>query len=139
MKPPLTDQAILQAIYDRYYDSFAAYSEDDSSRATKNFIPIDIELIANVLGVDKDIVFGRLYYHLQQKYGYKKKDDSNVSFFSLQIKDDRHCVHFPYLASVLANLSEEDKKYQTSKLISAIALVVSIASTVIALLALFLR
>ena len=94
MKVP-TDYQILNAIYDRYYKTFAGFSVDAPERAAKIYVPIAIRDIAAGLGVDGDIVFGRLYYHLEQKYGYKNDDGSRVNFFALGIGDDRHCVNFP--------------------------------------------
>lgn len=64
-KPLPTDLAILEVIYDRYYDAFAQYAPRD--RAAKNYVRIDIPTIATHFNVDPDIVFGRLYYHLHQK------------------------------------------------------------------------
>jgi len=64
-----TDLKILNTIYEHYYDTFISFSKSDSGRSSKIFIPIDIKLIAKKLGVDVDIIFGRLYYHLEQKYG----------------------------------------------------------------------
>jgi hypothetical protein len=51
-------------------------------RITKNFVPIDVNVIGEKLGVDGDIIFSSLYYHLNQKYSYpiaKVSRDTNVA------------------------------------------------------------
>jgi hypothetical protein len=132
MKVP-TDYEILNAIYDRYYKTFAGFSADAPERAAKVYVPLDIRDIAAGLGVDADTVFGRLYYHLEQKYGYKNDDGSRVHFFALGIGDDRHCVNFPLLGAVLAGLREERGKALWAIWLAAVSLLISIASIVIAI------
>lgn len=69
MKKLTTDLEILNAIYEKYYDAFASYADaHNQTRNSKVYVPIDIESIAESLGVDGDIIFGRLYYHLNKKY-----------------------------------------------------------------------
>ena len=117
MKRIPTDLKILTSIYDRYYGVFSAYEEDPSSRNSKTFVPIDIAAIAKELRVDPDIVFGRLYYHLENKYGYGTTygpEGARVHFFAKNLGDERDCVHFPYVASVLASLREEDRKFTST-------------------------
>ncbi len=116
-----TDLEILNAIYERYYDAFVA---DVAARSAKILVPIDSAAIAAKLGVDPDIVFGRLHYDLQRRYGYKNNDGSEVVFFTLAAGTDKHCVNFPFLASVLAQLREEHYKHR----LNVLALVVSIVS-----------
>jgi len=52
-----------------------------------------------------------LYYDLENRYGYTKDDGSKVHFFSLGAGEDRHCVNLPLLASVLAGLRYENKRF----------------------------
>ena len=127
-----TDLKILNAIYNQYYDKFKSFSKNDSDRSSKIFIPIDITLVAKELEVDVDIIFGRLYYHLEQKYGYKRSDDTKVSFFTLQAGADKNCINFPYMASVLANLREREKKYSIATSITILSLIIAILSLIIA-------
>ena len=112
MKHVPTDLEILDAIYNRYYDDFVSYDEDNKIRSNKIHVPIDIIAISRELGVDEDIVFGRLYYHLNEKFGYKQDNNVQVNFFNMQVGGDRHCIQFPMLASVLADLREENRKYR---------------------------
>jgi hypothetical protein len=73
-----TDLQILDAIYERYYQTYADFVKSKSDRSTKIYVPIDVGAIARVLDVDGDIVFGRLYYHLEDKHGYTRGDGSRV-------------------------------------------------------------
>lgn len=52
-------------------------------------------------------LFGRLYYYLDKKHGYKQDDGTLVPLFSLKVGEDTHCVNFPLLVSVLASLQSE--------------------------------
>ena len=130
-----TDLELLNAIYERYYDTFTNYSEEKPTRDSKNYVPIDLNALARDLGVDSDIVFGRLYYDLESRYGYDVENDkSHTYFFSTQVGGDRHCVHFPYLAAVLAGLRDQRRQYHVSTVISILGFVVSIVAVVVAAL-----
>ena len=130
MKLP-TDFQILNYIYAHYYDAFSAFDSDAPERRTKIYIPIDISAIANRLGVDPDIVFGRLYYHLEEKLSYKRSDGSNVHFFMLTDGSDRHCVNFPLLASILAGMRQERRKDLWAISIAVTSIVISVFSIVV--------
>ena len=132
MKRVPTDREILEAIYARYYEAFAAFSKENPNRETKNFVPVDLEVIAAEVGVDKDIVFGRLYYHLEQKYGYKR-DGLSVHFFARVVKNDRHCVNFPLMASVLASLQTEHLRFRLATTISIVSLTIAVIALVISI------
>jgi hypothetical protein len=128
MKDIPTDLELLNTIYERYYDEFAKHSKEEKLRESKIYVPIDCAEIAKQLGVDADIIFGRLYYHMQNKYGYAQDDGSKVAFFTLKVGQDRHCVNFPYLASVLATLRHERSRFRITTWIAAIALLISLIS-----------
>lgn len=123
-----TDLQILDRIYDRYYPKFAGYSTEAADRKAKIYVPIDIADISQDLGVDGDIVFGRLYYHLEEKYGYSRSKGERVHFFALEVGGDRHCINFPLMGSVLAALQEESRRYQLSLWIAVISLIVSLVA-----------
>ena len=133
MKWPPTDLQILEEIYRRYYTVFEAYSKEFPNRSSKLYVPINIEELAEHFGIDGDIVFGRLYYHLEPKYGFTQEDDSKVHFFTLRAGEDKHAVHFPLLASVIADLREVREKHLIATWISVAALIVSAVSVGIAL------
>ncbi len=121
-----TDLAILKAIYKKYYDDFVAYSKDESIRSTKMYVPIDVRGIAEGFKTDSDMVFGRLHYHLNKKYGYTNEDGSKVHLFALKIGSDKHCVHYPFLASILATMKSESKRFWIATSISIVALILSL-------------
>lgn len=128
MKVP-TDLEILNTIYDAYYKEFQDYTSGAANRrSSKIYVPIECRLIAKKLNVDADIIFGRLYYHLEQKYGYTRADGSKVSFYSKKVGPDDSCVNFPLLASVLAGLQEENGNFRLSIWLSSVAIVISIAA-----------
>jgi hypothetical protein len=144
MKTP-TDLEILSQIYDVYYREFISFGSDPSKsverklRVSKIYVPIDVDRIGELLGVDGDIIFGRLYYNLNNKYSYRlapeRKDEKGplVEFFANSIsgdgKTDKHAIHFPYLASVLAEMRSERRKHQWTIWLAGGALLVSILST----------
>src|SRR5690554_4290064 len=101
MKNP-SDGNILDAIYKKYYDVFVSYDKSAPSRSSKIYVPIDCAQIASELGMDAEILFGRLYYHLDKKYRYAQDDGSLVHLFALNTGGDLHTVNFPLLAAILA-------------------------------------
>jgi hypothetical protein len=121
-----TDLKILNKIYTMYYEEFSSFTRgQENGRQTKIYVPINCSDIARALGVDNDIVFGRLYYHLNSLYSYKHEDGTKVSFFAKKIGNDEKCIHFPLLASVLAGLQEDNKKFNYTLWLSVVAIVVS--------------
>lgn len=131
MKHIPTDLEILNAIYNNYYDKFIQFSENEKDRSSKAFVPIDIVLIAKEFDVDADVIFGRLYYHLNFKYGYSNDEGkSKVLLFNALTNS----IHFPYLSSILADLRNEDKKYLRAITFSVISATVSIISLTLSLI-----
>lgn len=130
-----TDLQILERIWNRHYTEFSGYPKDASGRKSKIYVPINIASIAEELGVDGDIVFGRLYYHLEEKYGYQRPSKEWVHLFALEVGGDRHAINFPLMASVLAGLQEEDRKFRVSTWIAVISLVASVIAICISILA----
>lgn len=129
-----TDLQILNVIYRDYSDAFAAFNRDAPDRETKLFVPIDIEAVAAKLDVDPDIVFGRLYYHLENKYGYDRDNGSRVAFFTPRAGKDSTCVNFPLLSSVVADLREQKWKFSAPMYVAMVSLLVSFGSLVVLVL-----
>lgn len=127
------DRKLLQEIYDRHYEDFAAYSKTEPTRASKIMVPIDIPAIAKHFKVDIDLIFGRLYYHLQEKYGYKKSNGADVAFFTPAASQDRNCVNMPLLAAVLAGMQEEHGRHVWALGISIVSLIISIIALTVSL------
>lgn len=136
MKVP-TDLEILECIYNNYYHDFEAYKYDHTLRAGKMYVPIDCDFIGEQLNVDGDIVFGRLYYHMNKVYSYQIGERAKVSFFQLSLKresppaHDINCIQFPLMASVLADLQKAKRQYNSELFISLGALLISVASILI--------
>ncbi|MBT3321621.1 MAG: hypothetical protein HN392_04975 [Anaerolineae bacterium] len=133
MKKLPTDLEILNVIYEQYYEEFKNYTKEDKSRDAKIYVPIDVQKIASKLKVDVDIVFGRLYYHLDQKFRYKQDDGSSIPFFALKAGNDIHSVNFPFLASVLASLRDDAKKHRISIWIAIVSLIIALISIAISI------
>ena len=129
MKSP-TDLAIVRWIYNRYYSEFVSYENDPNGRKTKIYVPIDVDEIGDRFSVDGDIIFGRLYYHLNPKYGYTNPDGSKVQVFAPSIG-----IQFPLLAAILADLSEDRNRYRTATLIALFSLAVSFVSILMSMAA----
>lgn len=125
MKRPPTDLEILEEIYKRYYSTFISFSKEEPSRSAKVYVPIDVKAIAKYFAVDPDIIFGRLYYHLESKYGFTQSDGSKVNFFALEVGADKRSVQFPILTAVIASLREERNKHLTATLISIFAIAIA--------------
>jgi hypothetical protein len=128
-----TDLELLNAIYRANYRAFADYSEDNKTRSSKIWMPIDIEALGKRFGTDPDMIFGRLHYHLNGKYAQTLKGDERIEFFQMRIGQDRHCVNFPFLASVLADLREDQRRFVIASRIAALSLVISLVSISLAL------
>ncbi|CAM4419072.1 hypothetical protein [Pseudoalteromonas maricaloris] len=119
-----TDLEILGFIYKHYYYEFATYDENNKSRRCKVFVKVDCKLIGDHFGVDRDIIFGRLYYHLNSVYSYKKENGTSVDFYLNELKS----VNFPYLASVLAELRQADRRFKFSLVVSIFAALIALTS-----------
>ncbi|WP_122689676.1 hypothetical protein [Pseudomonas viridiflava] len=133
MKLP-TDLQVLEAIYNHYYEEFSNYQKgEENGRQSKVYLPIDCKLIATQLGVDSDIIFGRLYNHLNKLHSYENEDKSKVPLFALKVGADYKCVHLPMLSSVLAGLQADNSKFKTTVWLSSIAIVVSLTSLAISI------
>lgn len=135
MKPLPTDYELLAEIYRRYFDAYVAFDENASTkRSTKNYVPIDVAAVARALGSESDLVFGRLYYHLESKYGFDDGEGGEgrpaprVHFFAVRVGGDTHAVHFPLLASILADLRDQRAKHLLATWVSLIAFAMSLVS-----------
>ena len=128
-----TDERMLSTIYKLYIGDFKAHTEENKIRQTKIWVPLDLEMLSKKLRTDPDLLFGRLYYHMNGKYGSKTGDGDDVSFFYMRLGPDRHVVNFPLMTSVLADLNEDKKRFIISTRVAGLSLLVSLASVAIAL------
>jgi len=141
MRRPPTDLEILEEIYRRYYPVFVDPRRLEKNPHGKIHVPVDLAAIAAHFGVDLDIIFGRLYYHLNAKYGFEVTDyvgneerKSRVDLFSLQVGGERHCVQFPLLASLAADLRDQRNQYLWTLWLSIIATVLSVLALGVSIL-----
>ena len=128
-----TDRFVLQCIYDMYEGSYPGKKGPDNKGENDPYLAIDIPAVAAKLQCSPELLFGRLYYHLDQKYRYKQENGSIVPLFYLKVGEKRHAVHFPYLASILASQNQEFRRYALSLVFSAAALAVSVTSLIVSL------
>ena len=128
-----TDRYVLQCIFDMYKDQYPGKKGADGKGENDPYIAIDVRAVAEKIQCAPELLFGRLYYHLDQKHRYKQEDGTIVPLFYLQLGDKRHAVHFPYLASILAGQNQEFRRYALALGMSAAALGVSITSLVVSL------
>jgi len=128
MKQLPTDRQILQCIFEMYESEYPGIPPGATRGENDPHLPIDVRAVAERLGCNAELLFGRLYYHLDHKYRYKQESGSLVPLFSLQAGTKRHTIHFPYLAAVLAEHQQEYRNRLWSLGLSILALVLSVAS-----------
>ncbi|MFA4993866.1 MAG: hypothetical protein WC521_00980 [Bdellovibrionales bacterium] len=124
MRKSLTfsDYFLLNTIQKMYEGD---YINRDNNK-TAFYIRIDCEVIAKFMNVDPEMVFQRLYYHLNKKYGYTENDKTKVEFFAFEIGGVRHCINYPYLCAVLATMEDDQKELRNTKRLAWASLVISI-------------
>lgn len=120
----------MKCIHDLYERSYAVAAPDDPSKNCDPFVPIDIPAVAARLHCKPEMLLGRLYCHLDAKHRYKQENGTMVRLFWLTIGSERHCVHFPYLAALLAEHQLEHRRQLLSVWLSIAALVISLASII---------
>jgi hypothetical protein len=130
VKRPPTDFELLREIYTRYRDEFASFVEAaPKRRGSKIFVPVDLHEIANHFGVDVDSIFGRLYYHLEPKYG-----EEDMWFFTPVAGPDQNCVNFPLLEAVLAGLWQQRRRDSLAIATAVLSLALALASLAVSIL-----
>ncbi|HEY2865363.1 MAG TPA: hypothetical protein VGK37_17220 [Casimicrobiaceae bacterium] len=128
-----TDRYVLERIF-RMYESAYPGPKGASERGENDpYVAIDVHAIAKELGCNPELLFGRLYYHLDQKYRYKQDNGPTVSLFELKVGSKRHAVQFPDLASILAGFNQEFRRYVLTLAVSCLSLGLAIASLAISI------
>ena len=129
-----TDRRVLECIFEMYESSYPG-TKSVPGRSGENdpYVAIDVPAIAARLGCSPELLFGRLYYYLDQKHRYKQDNGSIVPLFHLEVGGKRHAVQFPYLASILASFNQEHNRFLISLVVSILALVLSVASLVVSI------
>ncbi len=129
-----TDRYVLQCIFDMYRSSYPGAKTASCSRENDPYVSIDVAAIARKLDCNPELLFGRLYYHLDRKYRYKQEDGALDALFHIQVGDKRHAVQFPYLASILAGLNQEFRRQWVPLGVSLFSLGVSLTSRIVSIL-----
>jgi len=127
-----TDLKLLKYIFNHYINDYLAYDKQ-KNREAKIHVPIDVDNIAKKFNIEGDLVFGRLYYHLNPKYQHDNSDGVTNYLFNLSVGGNRNCINFPMLSSILADLSNDNYRFKTSLYVAIIAAVVSVFSLGISL------
>jgi hypothetical protein len=126
----VTDKEILERIYADYKESFQSFTREDPSRSSKIYVPIDVAALAKSLNTDAHELFGRLNYHLDQKYRYQQIGDAWVHLFAFKVGEDRDAINYPYLAAILAGMRQERTRESLSLVLSILSLIVSIIALI---------
>ncbi len=128
-----TDLKLLETIQKEYANDYIKNMEDANNgvRNTRFYIPIDCQKVAKKMKADGEIVFNRLYFHLNNKYSYKDMNDNPVYFFVFEIDGLKHCINYGYLCSVLADLKDKKFKENLALSFSIISIIISIMVPII--------
>ncbi len=126
-----TDREVLEAVHDMYRDAFLAKVRAGDGKPTT---AIDVRAVAASLGMDADMLFGRLYYDLAHRLRIRDPNDQRVisaSVFERVIGDDKNVVNIPYLTAELARLNEQRTRHVWTVWLAILAITVSVASAVL--------
>ena len=126
-----SDREILKCIYDTYKSDYPGPMDANGRGANDPHMLVDLKDIARRLDCTPELLFGRLYYHLDAKYRYKQDNGAQVELFFLNFQNKGPAVRFPFLASILAGFEEEHRKLFWSMVFSITALIVSLISLVV--------
>jgi len=126
-----TDLEILEHIYKTYSDDFQRYPIEEKDRSALIYVPIDVTQIAESLQSNPQIMFGRLYYHLDQKYRYTQDDGSKVHLFAFKVEKDHHCINYPYLAAIVSERKTEHKRNLLALSLSILSLTIAVVSLIV--------
>ena len=124
-----TDERMLGVIYKHYLDDFIRQSDGGSTV----WVPLDLDMLSKKLKCNKQLLYGRLYYHMNGAYGSMTGNGEKVAFFYEMLGPQKNVVNFPLMTSVLADLKEDKKRFIISTRVAALSLLVSLASIAIAL------
>jgi hypothetical protein len=100
-----TDREILRVIFDEYRKDYPSKG--------KVHVPIDMQHVARKLGLDEDMLFGRLYYDMGTRLRYRdpvNPDRILASIYEPQAGNVRHVVNFPYLVGKLSELEDQQRQ-----------------------------
>jgi hypothetical protein len=108
-----------------------AYPTKDSEAGrvkTDPWLPIVVGDVAKKLGMRSEMLFGRLYFHMANKYSFKQDEAHTIHLFELKVGEALHCVNFPFLAAVLADRVDENRWRLWTLGLSAAAVLISLGA-----------
>ncbi len=113
-----------------YSPRFQAAQDGTHAPGEKIYVPIDLRAVAEKIGNDPHILFGRLYYHLDAKYRYKNDDGIRVHLFTLKVGANYHCINYPLLAAILSEHLAVYANEQRNFWLAIVALIFSLAAII---------
>jgi hypothetical protein len=131
MNQPVPDRTILDCIYSMYGQAFIRRKDGHSPDDKIPYFSISIRDVASKLQMSPDMLFGQLYYHLDFKHRYRQDDGSLVHLFALKVGGTTHAINMPYVASILAEQNQEQRKQSWSLGLSIVALGISLTSLLV--------
>lgn len=126
-----TDLQILKEIYKNHEHEFCTYLEDGTKTNGNIYIPIDIIKVAKKFKTTNNVIFGRLYYGMNHKYGYEKIENGSkvqIPVFAPVCGDIKNAINLPMLISVLAGLQEQLTLFAKTLIVSIVGVLIALAS-----------
>lgn len=128
-----TDFKLLSTIKDMYSATYLKQKGKQQVYGSEigkfQYVEINCQEIAKKMNTDGDIVFERLNFHLNKKYQYTQDDGSIVPLFYFganNICNGKHCIRYPYLCAILAQLEDEKRIQNLTFCLSVISIIISI-------------
>lgn len=125
-----TDREILESLFSTYASAFEAAQSAPDQDGKRIYVPIDVKHVARLIDNDPQVLFGRLYYHLDSKYRYEQSGGALVHFFALNVGGARNCINYPYLCALTADFRERHRENAKTFRLSVAALIISLAAIV---------
>lgn len=128
-KQNFTDLQLLETIQSEYADAYLERikNKPDNPNNSMVYLAIDLDKIAKKLGLPNgELVFQRLYRHLEKKYGYKNPDGTQCAFFTPVAGQEKNCVSFAQLCAIVASLKVEQKDLRITRWIAIAGLCTAI-------------
>jgi len=121
-----SDMAILVEMYEMYLPTFLERANrPNGNPQDKVYVPIDVDVLAKKLSMNRDVLWGRLYYHLDQKHGYER-DGAKTHLFAKQVGTEHHCINFPLVSALAAEREHELRRYLLPVVIAMSGVILSV-------------
>ena len=132
-RPP-SDFDLLRAIHRHHKPDHGYGKVTAAGQKAEVLVPIDIPAIAADLGADVASVHGRLYHHLEPKYGEPPIEGKpRRVFFTPVAGNETNCVNFPMLEAVLAGLWQDRRRELWVTYTALLSIAIALASLVVSI------